>query len=183
LASTTTSTNRSGIVSPSNNNTITGNIVSNNNAWGIFLSFFSNNTITGNIVSNNNGIGISLYKPSNTTITGNTVCNNNNSGISLHYSSNNNSIYLNNFINNTDNVYSYESTTIWNSPLEITYTYDGNAYTSYIGNYWDDYEGIDADEDGIGDTHYSIDSDSDESDDYPVMKPFENYILPRSAPA
>jgi hypothetical protein len=73
------------------------------------------------------------------------------------------------------------STNIWNSPLEITYTYDGTTYKSYLGNYWDVYEGTDADGDGTGDTHYSIDSDSDESDDYPLMKPFENYNITTSA--
>jgi nitrous oxidase accessory protein NosD len=103
-------------------------------------------------------------------------------GIRLDNSSNN-KIYFNNFINNTDNVDSYISTNIWHSPLEITYTYDGTTYKSYLGNYWDDYKGTDADGDGIGDTHYSIDSEKDESDEYPLMKPFENYILPRSAPA
>jgi nitrous oxidase accessory protein NosD len=90
-------------------------------------------------------------------------------------------IYLNNFINNTDNVYSSNSTNIWNSPSEMTYTYNGTTYESYLGNYWDDYEGTDAD--GTGDTHYSIYSEKDESDEYPLMKPFENYILPTSAPA
>ncbi len=63
------------------------------------------------------------------------------------------------------------------------YTYDGTTYKSYLGNYWADYRGTDAEGDGIGDTHYSIDSDSDECDLYPLMKPFENYILPTSAPA
>ena len=70
-----------------------------------------------------------------------------------------------------------------NSPSEITYIYDGNAFTNYLGNYWGDYEGTDADGDGIGDTSYRIDSESDESDDYPLMMPFENYILTTSAPA
>jgi nitrous oxidase accessory protein NosD len=64
--------------------------------------------------------------------------------------------------------------------LEITYTCDGTTYESYIGNYWDDYEGTDADGDGIGDTHYSTYSESDE---YPLMKPFDNYTLTKSAPA
>jgi len=77
----------------------------------------------------------------------------------------------------------YEPTNIWNSPFEITYTYDGTTYKSYLGNYWDDYEGTDADGEGIGDTHYRIDSEKEESDDYPLMKPFENYILTTSAPA
>jgi hypothetical protein len=73
-------------------------------------------------------------------------------------------------------VYSSKSTNIWNSPLEITYTYDGSTYESYLGNYWDDYEGTDVDADGIGNKPYSIDSKEDENDDYPLMKPFENYI-------
>jgi nitrous oxidase accessory protein NosD len=97
--------------------------------------------------------------------------------------SSNNKVYLNNFINNTDNVDSHGSTNIWNSPLEITYTYDGTTYESYVGNYWDDYEGTDAEGDGIGDTDYSIDSKEDENDDYPLMMPFENYNLTTSAPA
>jgi hypothetical protein len=69
--------------------------------------------------------------------------------------------------------------------LEITYTYDGTTYESYLGNYWSDYGGTDAEGDGIGDTHYSIysDSDEDESDDYPLMEPFENYNISTSAPA
>ena len=66
--------------------------------------------------------------------------------------------------------------------MEITYIHDGTTYKSYLGNYWDDYEGTDADGDGIGDTDYSIYSEKDECDDYPLMKAFENYILPRSAP-
>jgi hypothetical protein len=58
----------------------------------------------------------------------------------------------------------------------MTYTYDGTTYKSYLGNYWDGYEGTDADGDGIGDTYYSMDLEKDEGDDYPLMKPFENYI-------
>ena len=160
----------------SSNNTITGNNVSNNNWGGIRLwDFNNNNTITGNNVSNNNGGGISLYYSSNNnTLTGNNVCNNSGQGIDLFHSSSN-KIFLNNFIKNNDAFFPYKSTNIWNSTLEITYTYDGTTYKSYLGNYWDDYEGTDADGDGIGDTHYSTYS---KSDDYPLMKPIENYILP-----
>jgi parallel beta-helix repeat protein len=162
------------------NSRISNNTVCNNNVYGIYLCYSNNNTITGNNVRNNrDGIHLSISS-NNNSITGNNV-RNNDDGIYLSFFSNN-KIYLNNFMDNTYNVDSYGSnTTIWNSPLEITYTYDGTTYESYLGNYWDNYGGIDADGDGIGDTHYSIASKEDGSDDYPLMKPFENYYITTSA--
>ncbi|RCV65691.1 component of the Tol biopolymer transport system [Methanophagales archaeon] len=88
-----------------------------------------------------------------------------------NYSSNN-KLYLNNFIDNTDNLHSVLSTNLWNSSSKITYTYNGNTYTSHLGNYWDDYSGHDENGDGIGDTPYNIDS---ESDIYPLIDLFEFY--------
>jgi parallel beta-helix repeat protein len=100
-----------GIKVTSNNNTITGNNVSNNGV-GIGLYYSSNNnTITGNNVSNN-GVGICISSSSNNnTITGNNVRNNNWSGISLDYASNNNTIKGNVFVNDGLFVYfSYQNT-------------------------------------------------------------------------
>jgi parallel beta-helix repeat protein len=81
---------------------------------------------------------------------------------------------LNNFINNRKNYYSYYSTSIWNSPSKITYTYNGSEFENYLGNYWDDYTGRDADKDGIRDIPYTIYL-SDE-DNYPLIERFENYF-------
>jgi parallel beta-helix repeat protein len=160
------------LVDSSNNNEIGYNNVSDNDC-GIYLSVSSNNnTITNNNVSDNDGFGIYLYDSSNNnTITNNNVSDNG-YGILLVDSSNN-MIYLNNFIDNSDNVYSYESTNIWNSTEKIDYTYEGNSFTNYMGNHWSDYTGNDENDDGIGDTAYSIDGDKD---NYPLMEPWENYF-------
>ena len=167
------------------NNITVKNLDLSNTSVGVELLNTEDSNILNNTVCNN-WKGISLDYSSNNRITGNNV-RDNRKGIYL-YDSSNNTIYFNNFINNTDNAYSYDaSTTIWNSPLEITYTYDGRTYKSYVGNYWDDYKGTDAEGDGIGDTRYNtyyiMFFESDASDDYPLMQPFENYILPTSAPA
>ncbi len=115
---------------------------------GIYLdhanhSEISNNTVLSNsygIYSNDSSLGVSS---SNNEIVQNTVSNNG-VGIRLCHSSDN-TIYLNNFMDNIENTYSNDSTSnnIWHSTDEITYTYNGNTYTSYLGNYWDDYAGSD----------------------------------------
>jgi len=174
IANNNVTNNDYGIHLRSSSNNIANNNVTNNGD-GICLSFSSNSIIANNNVSNN-WFGIRLYYSSNNTIANNNVMNNR-FGIYLS-SSSNNKIYLNNFINNTDNVFSYSSTNIWNSTEPITYTYNGNQYTNYLGNYWSDYKGSDADKDGIGDTPYIIDGDKDE---YPLIEHFEHYFMPKKA--
>ena len=115
----------------------------------------------------NNG-GIKVTFSNNNTIKGNTASNNYN-GIHL-WSSQNNKIYLNNFIDNTENVASSSSTNYWKLTEPITYQYNDIEYTNYLGNYWDDYTGSDADGDGIGDTSYVIPNDN--NDNYPLMEPW-----------
>jgi parallel beta-helix repeat protein len=153
----------------SNNNKILGNNISNN--WAaMYFTESSNNEISGNAILNN-WYGIFLSDSSNNKISGNKFLSKF-GGLELGGSSNN-KIYLNNFINNGDNVYSSDSTNIWNSPSKITYTYNGKNYEDYLGNYWDDYTGSGLDGDRIGDTPYSIDSDKDK---YPLMQTWEQYF-------
>ncbi len=86
----------------SSNNTLSGNIASNND-FGLYLDFFSNNnSLSGNIESNNGWIGIYLYESGNNTLRSN-IASNNYGGIHLDYSSNN--TLMNNVM--TENKYNF----------------------------------------------------------------------------
>jgi parallel beta-helix repeat protein len=158
----------------SNNDNLMNNAVTNNRHWGIFVSSSGCNLIN-NTATHNDG-GIKLGFASNNTVTSNNVLSNMRFGIMLD-DSDNNKIYLNNLIDNPQNAYDDTGTNAWTSTRRITYKYNGNTHTSYLGNYWSDYEDRypgagEIDSTGIWDTPYSIDSDAD---NYPLTEPFENY--------
>jgi hypothetical protein len=99
------------------------------------------NMIVANTVSDNENDGMITPMPGNTTFM-------------------NNSIFHNNFINNT-------------SPFII----QGNGVNwdnGFEGNYWSRYAGVDADQNGVGDTPYSMGQDRD---NYPLMGPFSEFSL------
>ncbi len=157
--------------SHSNNNIVTNNMANSNSYAGILCWISSNNILTYNNL-NSNKRGIRLYNYSTENIVANNTATTNSYGISVVRSSNNN-IYLNNFVDNTHNIYSSNSNNIWRSASEITYIYNSQSHTNLMGNYWSDYKGSDTDGDGIGGSAYSIDGDED---DYPLMKPWEKYF-------
>jgi hypothetical protein len=69
----------------------------------------------------------------------------------------------------------------------MTYDYNGEKYTNFMGNYWGNYLDIygtmgielDTDGDGIADflTPYTLPTGlGTDKDYYPLMQPYENYI-------
>lgn len=127
----------------------------------------SENNIIENCVVKNNGMGILLLMASNNVIR-NCIVRNNNNGIELApwiptgmagplpMLSDNNRVYHNDFVNNENQAFDGGSN-YWDNGSE--------------GNYWSDYTGEDINNDGIGDTPYTISRDNNQ-DRYPLMSPF-----------
>ena len=153
----------------SNNNTISSNICNNNIRAGILSD--ANNSAYNSISQNtcNNGrYGIWLLNSNSNTVYSN-ICNaNEDNGIFLDNCSSN-IIYLNSLNDNSLNNVKSNNTCSnnWNSSAPLNYSFNGVPYTGYMGNYYDDYSGVDADGNGIGDSAYTIDNDSDE--EYPLF--------------
>jgi len=168
IKNNTASNNSRGIVLSyqSNYNKLENNTASDNDL-GIYLNSSSSNTLENNTASDNL-LGILLDSSSSNTLENNTVSDSD-YGIELYSSSNSNTLFLNDLLNNSVQICK-EGSNLWNSPEPVDYLYNGERQTSYLGNYYSDYSGPDADENGIGDTAYEYDS-------YPLLASSDNYIL------
>lgn len=178
-------------VAHSSNISVSGNNANNNFDYGIKFFNSSGSIARGNNVDNNGWSGIGVFKSHNSIVEGNEANFNtynlhivytNNSvfarnsalikpGASTCYSiavyySHNNVIYHNTFVNRllyveTRNGTRFTPRNSWDNGLE--------------GNYWSFYRGVDADEDGIGDTPYVVGENN--IDNYPLMGTFSNFTV------
>jgi len=176
----------------SDGNDIDNNTMSHNDFHGIYIYSGTGNLLADNRVYNNSKYGIYLYTAQNTQIVNCSVQNNTDAGIYLYLNSNynnvtccrmtnsacgvrisassNNSVYHNDFINNTIQAIDSGIGNLWD---------DGYPFG---GNYWNDYTGNDVmngpgqnipGSDGIGDTPYTnIAGGAGAIDSYPLMLPF-----------
>ena len=144
-----------------NSSIIKDNNIINATSKGIWLHYSHGNTVSDNFVWGSiRWYGIVLCgNSSQNTITCNTMKDN---SIGLAVTGGDNFICHNNFINNqkqTKMITSYYNA--WNN--------------TYEGNYWSNYNGIDADQDGIGDTPYLIDENN--QDNHPLMGMFSQFNI------
>jgi len=137
----------------SENYTISGNTVNNNQNYGILILDSNNNTISGNTVNNNQDSGICIIRGVTNKVTGNTVNYNIIRGIYLD-STYDNRVYNNKFVGNGINAVDDGMINQWDNGI--------------IGNYWDDYTGIDKNDNGIGDTPYIIPGTAGSEDNFPI---------------
>jgi parallel beta-helix repeat protein len=139
----------------------------------------NNGELRDNIVIADCHYGFLLYKSDNNLIIGNIFTNR----ASVRFAdSNNNRMYLNDLDSTTISLFFVNSTNSYSSPSMLTYVYQGNTFTNYLGNYWRDYNGNDANNDGIGDSSVIFtDSVTQIVDKYPLMNYIENYEIITSA--
>lgn len=133
---------------------------------GILIERSINCKIFQNIIDRNL-IGINVISSNYTIIFNNTISNNTAIGMNItnnivpSYFSKYNSVYHNNFINNRQNAYDEGISNNW-------------SYQNQ-GNYYDDYFGLDKNNDGIGDKAYFIPG-GESIDNYPLMMPYNGNI-------
>jgi len=172
------------------NTTFENNVISNTTGDICALYIVGDScTIVNNTIRDNTGAAISLDGEvttcENNIVTKNNLISNDYAGIELWKADSGNKIYLNNFIDNvvtaTTSGTTAPATIYWNSTEPIEYVWNGTTYTGYLGNYWSDYTNGDADNNGIGDTPYTV-PDNLGYDYNPLIATFENYPAPAVPP-
>lgn len=170
----------------SENNTISQNIISNN-IEGINAIYSDNNIISDNYLFNNSKQGVIFETDSNNNIFSKNIFINNGQALRIKLAQHN-QIFENYFYKNQYGVYFccsarynivYKNTFIQNTEKnaheDVGLINYWNSESNLYGNYWNDYTGVDEDNDGIGDTNYTI-IGSLNSDNYPLMNPLDiNY--------
>jgi len=141
------------------NNVVLNNVISDNSD-GIFFFYSTENMVSGNTFFSNDNYGIGFYSSSNNIVSSNTITNN---GGGMYLSASASNVIYGNTFDNTLQV------KLVGIPLASVWD-DGEK-----GNYWSNYNGIDTNGDGIGDSTYIIDVNN--QDKYPLMGTFSDFNI------
>ncbi|GAI75085.1 unnamed protein product, partial [marine sediment metagenome] len=143
-------------------NTISGG------STAIIMSACNGGEIIGNFINNTANYGIRLYTNcDDNEFHDNIIKDNNGFGVQLYTPLNDNNLfYKNSFISNGVNAFDNGTANFWNNTL--------------IGNYWDNYTGLDADDDLIGDISHNIPGTANSNDSLPIWDDGDD-LLPEIA--
>ncbi|MFW9784598.1 MAG: NosD domain-containing protein [Candidatus Heimdallarchaeota archaeon] len=131
-------------------NTISGGSIA------ILMSACDGGKIIGNFINNTGSHAIRIFINCDDNEFHDNFIKDNNVGVQIDDSSDvNTKFYRNSFISNNLHAYDNGTTTSWNNIL--------------IGNYWDNYSGVDLNFDHIGDTPYNISGAANATDDLPIV--------------
>lgn len=145
----------------SNENNIFGNEIFDNYR-GIYFLFSNLNNLSFNSVYNNYN-GISFQICDNNTVSGNDITYNTNIGLRIFNDSEFNIVFNNTFIGN--GLHATDS-----GPINF-WDFQG------LGNYWDNYTGVDANDDGIGDIYHTISGYASSRDNYPIWWDSPQFVI------
>lgn len=156
-------------------NLVEGNDCSEHpNYVGLRLTGSSHNYIMNNEINDCQTCLEILNSSNSNNIVGNT-CNGYNYAILITASSNN-KIYFNSFSATQPVEITDDSQNIWQTPVMVSYGYNGVSYNNYVGNYYSGQTFIDSDGDGIADNIFNLPS-GNQSDNYPLVAKIENYSV------
>jgi len=152
-------------------------LVLSDQANGILLAYTMNSTVTSNLITNNAN-GIFFYGSTGNRIIANNITNNGYAvyiggatvaflgGTASYTPSSDNLFHHNNFVNNSQTVYDAAGSQ-WVNSAPSANSWDNGA----AGNFWSDYSGTDANDDGVGDSFRVV--YADQRDRFPLMKAVE----------
>jgi len=136
-------------------NILTSNTISGGST-AIIMSACDWGEIIGNTINNTANYAIRIIiNCDDNEFRENIIKDNNGMGIQLDDPSDiNNRFYQNSFISNAIHAYDNGTSTFWNNTM--------------IGNYWDDYAGLDSNDDLIGDISHNIPGSANSNDSLPI---------------
>ncbi|MDG6217861.1 MAG: NosD domain-containing protein [Candidatus Thermoplasmatota archaeon] len=142
-----------------NYNSFYNNTFISNTMYAIYILSRSDHNLIHNNVFEDNSFALRIKSAQHNQVVKNQFYNNRR-GVWLCCGSSHNVVYHNTFVNNS----------VWSAQDDVTRNVWYNEETNQ-GNYWDDYDGIDENNDGIGDTDHNVRGSGSRKDPYPLMNP------------
>jgi PGF-pre-PGF domain-containing protein len=155
------------------------NVTATGNYGGAICKDSDNLLIDASAFVGNDYAGLSCFDCTAATVTCSLVADNGVGAFLFAATPDDTVLWRNTFRNNSRGNLPVGNAVALNSPVPVSYRYNGTSFTHALGNFWDDYAGTDTDGDGIGETPYSA---TGLNDTCPLVAPADRYVLSVSPP-